>query len=233
MSDEFFKRLRAAMVDGEEDEAVACVNEALAAGVDPMKLVKQGVQPGMDDIGKKFESGESFLPELILAGDAAKAALDIIVPQISTDGAEQVTKGTVVIATMFGDNHDIGKNLVSAILSAYGFNIVDVGINASVRAVIEEAEKVGANIIASSTLITTSLPYQRQIIQNLKDSGRREKFFVIVGGGPVTPEWAKEIGADGYGREANDAAMLCQQLMAGDFKPGSLAEPIVLGALDK
>ncbi|MFN8453247.1 MAG: corrinoid protein [Anaerolineae bacterium] len=231
MSDEFFQRLSAAMVEGDEDEVVACVNEAIAAGVDPMQLVKQGIQPGMDIIGKRFESGEAFLPELILAGDAAKAALDIIIPQVSTDEAEQATKGTVVIATMFGDNHDIGKNLVAAILSAYGFKVIDAGINAAVRNVIEEAEKAKANIIASSTLITTSLPYQRQLIQILKDSGRREKFFIIVGGGPVTPEWAREIGADGYGREANDAAMLCQQLMTGNFKPGSLAEPIILGAL--
>lgn len=231
MENEYTKRLSAAMLDGDEDDAKACVSEAIEAGVDPMMLIEKGIQPGMDVIGKRFEDGDAYLPELILAGDAAKAALDVILPHVSDEDSKSAVKGTVVIATMFGDNHDIGKNLVSAILSAYSFNVVDAGINAPVREIIQKAESVGANIIASSTLITTSLPYQRQMIQFLKDSGQREKYFVIVGGGPVTPEWSAEIGADGYGRDANDAATLCQQLMEGDATPGSLSEPVIIGAL--
>ncbi|MDP6095859.1 MAG: corrinoid protein [Gammaproteobacteria bacterium] len=233
MTKQYFKRLSDAMITGDEEEAEACVNDAIGAGVDPIMLINKGIQPGMDELGEKFETGEVFLVELILAGDAAKIALNVILPHLSDEDSRSAIKGTVVTATMFGDNHDIGKNLVSAMLSTYGFNVVDAGISAPVREIIEKAESVGADIIAASTLITTSFPYQRQIIRFLNDSGLREKYFVIVGGGPVTPAWTEEIGADGYGRDANDAVTLCQHLMEGDSLPGSLSEPVIIGALGK
>jgi methylmalonyl-CoA mutase cobalamin-binding domain/chain len=229
--DELVQQLIAAVTDGDDSAAARLAQQAMAAGVPPMALVKTAIQPAMDVVGSRFECGEAFLPELILAGDAARAALDQIMPQVSEKDQATARTGTVVIATMFGDNHDIGKNIVSAILSTYGFKVVDLGINASPPAVVEAATKAGADIIACSTLITTSLPYQRQIIDILKETGRRDKHFVVVGGGPVTPEWAKSVGADGYGRDANDAATLCQQLMDGPRPP--LADPIVVGALKK
>lgn len=227
--DELMRRLAAAVMDGDDSAAASLARDALAAGIPPMTLVKQAIQSAMDVVGERFECGDAFLPELILAGDAARAALDQILPGISGDDRAAVRAGTVVLATMFGDNHDIGKNIVSAILSTYGFKVVDLGINVSPPAVVEAAAKEKAQIIALSTLITTSLPYQRQIIDLLKESGRRDQHFVIIGGGPVTPEWARSIGADGYGRDANDAATLCQKLMAGLEPP--LDEPLILGAL--
>jgi methylmalonyl-CoA mutase cobalamin-binding domain/chain len=187
----------------------------------------------MDDVGQAFEDGTAYLPELILAGDAARAALDLIVPTISPDDLEGAVQGTVVIGTIFGDAHDIGKNIVSAILAAHGIKIVDLGINVSPKQYIEAALSQDADIIAISSLITTSLPYHREVINTLKDRGERDKFFVIVGGGPVTAEWTAEIGADGYGRDARDAAIVVTQLLEGlaKGKKAPLAEPVTVGAL--
>lgn len=217
--EELISRLSEAVAEGEADDAAKLAEQAVAARIDPMALIKEAIQPAMEIVGGRFESGDAYLPELILAGDAARAALDLIIPEVSEGDLEATERATVVIGTLFGDNHDIGKNIVTAILAAHGFKIVDLGINVRPQDYVEAAEREGANIIAASTLITTSLPYQRQIVQILKDTGRREKFFFIVGGGPVTPEWAQEIGADGYGRDANDAAALCRKLMAPGVKP--------------
>jgi methylmalonyl-CoA mutase cobalamin-binding domain/chain len=227
---EITARLSAAVAEGNEAEASNLAKQALAAGADPMRLIKNAIQPAMDQVGQRYERGEIYLPELIETGDAARAALDQIIPTLSGEDRSAAIAGTVVIGTMFGDNHDIGKNIVSAILAASGFKVVDLGINIPPRQFIESAKKEGANIIAMSTLITTSLPYQREIIQTLRDSGQRGNFFVVVGGGPVTPDWAKKIGADGYGREATDAAEVCLRLAHGDHKP-PLGEMIVMGAL--
>lgn len=230
---ELLGALSRAVVEGDEDAAARMAQEAIDAELAPLAIIKEGISPAMDEVGAAFESGDAFLPELILAGDAARAALDLIVPLISADDQEEVVTGTVVIGTIFGDAHDIGKNIVSAIMSAYGMRVVDLGINVPTKDYIDTALKEDADIIAVSSLITTSLPYQREIIKNLVDRGDREKFFVIVGGGPVTPEWTAEIGADGYGRDAKDAAMLCRQLLEGrDAGTGPpLPEPVLIGAL--
>lgn len=229
--EELIKKLSEAVAEGEEEEAAEFAEQAVAAEIAPMVLVKQAIQPAMDIVGKRFEDGDAYLPELILAGDAARAALDKIIPEISGE-EEAAEQGTVVIGTLFGDNHDIGKNIVSAILAAHGFKIVDLGINVPPKDYVAAAEKENANIIAASTLITTSLPYQRQIVQLLKDMGKRDKYYFIVGGGPVTPEWAQEIGADGYGRDANDAAAVCRKLLEGDENP-PLQKAVIEGALKR
>ena len=229
---EFIEKLSEAVAEGDEDDAAEYAERALAANIEPMLLVKQAIQPAMDVVGERFESGDAYLPELILAGDAARAALDKIIPQISAEDQDAAQQTTVVIGTLFGDNHDIGKNIVSAILAAHGFKVVDLGINVEPKTYVEAAAKEGAAIIAASTLITTSLPYQRHISQLLVDSGQRDKFFFIVGGGPVTPEWAQEIGADGYGRDANDAAAVCRKLVESGVKP-PLEQALVEGALKR
>jgi methylmalonyl-CoA mutase cobalamin-binding domain/chain len=229
---ELIEKLAEAVAEGDEDDAAEYAEQAIAANIDPMLLVKQAIQPAMDVVGERFECGDAYLPELILAGDAARAALDKIIPQISAEDQDAAQRTTVVIGTLFGDNHDIGKNIVSAILAAHGFKVVDLGINVEPKTYVEAAAKEGADIIAASTLITTSLPYQRHIAQLLKDSGQREDFFFIVGGGPVTPEWAQEIGADGYGRDANDAAAICRKLVESGAKP-PLEKAIVEGALKR
>ena len=230
--EEMVGKLKQAVIEGDDTTAAEVAKGALAEGARPMVLVKQAIQPAMDVVGSQFESGEAYLPELILAGDAAHAALDKIIPMIETDDKESAETGKVVIGTLYGDNHDIGKNIVSAILSAHGFTVVDLGINVQPREYLEAALQQNADIIAASTLITTSLPYQRQIVELLEDSGNRDKFYFIIGGGPVTPEFAREIGADGYGRDANDAASVCKQLM-GSGLSAPLDQPIVEGALKR
>ena len=197
-----------------------------------MLLVKQAIQPAMDVVGERFESGDAYLPELILAGDAARAALDIIIPQISAEDQDAAQQTTVVIGTLFGDNHDIGKNIVSAILAAHGFKVVDLGINVEPKTYVEAAAKEGAAIIAASTLITTSLPYQRHISQLLVDSGQRDKFFFIVGGGPVTPQRAPANCADRDRPAAHHAAAVCRKRVESGVKP-PLEQALVEGALKR
>lgn len=225
--------LRQAVYEGDEEDAASFAEQALDAGLKAMEIIKGAINPAMDDVGQAFEDGEAYLPELILAGDAARAALDLIVPTISADDQEGAVQGTVVIGTIFGDAHDIGKNIVSAILAAHGIKIVDLGINVSPKQYIEAALSEDADIIAISSLITTSLPYHREVINTLTDRGERDKFFVIVGGGPVTAEWTTEIGADGYGRDARDAAIVVTELLEGLAKGNTapLAEPVTVGAL--
>ena len=230
--DELIRTLTQSVIDGEETIADETTVELLKRGESPMGLIKEAIQPALDHVGDRFGAGELFLPELILAGDAAKMALDHIIPllEAAADGATQST--LVIMGTAYGDNHDIGKSVVKAILSANGFRVVDLGVNTPPKKFIETALNEHARIIGISTLITTSLPYQRETIKLLRDMGHREKFFVILGGGPVTPEWVAEIGADGYGREANDAANVCKKLIAGDSKP-PLEAPLIEGALQK
>jgi corrinoid protein of di/trimethylamine methyltransferase len=228
--EEYFEKVKNVILEYDDEAASGVAQEALDAGAGPMDIITKAVQPAMDVIGKMYDEGEVFLPELILAGDAATAILDTVVPHISIEDQEKAVTGTVVIGVMYGDNHDIGKNLVKALLQAYGFKVIDLGVDVTVKQFIETAEKENASIIASSTLITTSLPYQRQMIQLLNDSGRRDKFYVILGGGPVTPKWTTDIGADGYGNSAQDAVVLCRQLMS-DGKRAPLAEPVIIGAV--
>ena len=232
-SNQLLGPFRSSIVDGNEDEAMKLAGEALAQGMNPMVLIEEGITPALDEVGKSFDCGDAFLPQLIMSGDAAMAALKLIIPNLSAEDRTKAVKGKVVIGTIFGDAHDIGKNIVIGMLSARGMQVIDLGVNVPVKEYIDTAIKEKADIIAVSSLLTTSLPYHRQLISLLRDRGLRDQFYVIVGGGPVTPKWAREIGADGYGRDANDAAMLCQKLLEcrqqGTAAP--LAEPIVFGAL--
>ena len=228
--EELIAKMKEAVIEGEEDDARAIAVTAIQELRidDPIRLVREGIQPAMDQVGKDFETGEAFLPNLMCAGDAAIEALEIILPALSGD--DSALRGTVVLGTVFGDLHDIGKNITSAILTANGFKVIDLGVNVSAREFVDAAEKAGAQIIATSTLLSTCLPYQRELVNLLRDSGKREKYYVICGGGPVTPEWVAEIGADGYGREAASAVSLCSQLVSGDYS-APLEMPIVEGAL--
>ncbi|OGO20970.1 MAG: hypothetical protein A2Z14_14755 [Chloroflexi bacterium RBG_16_48_8] len=228
--EEIIAKLSVAIVNGDEEAAGKFSAEALDMGADPRKLIQEAIQSALDTVGNNFENGKAYLPELIMAGDAAHAALKFIIPKIQDREAKAINKGTVVLGTPFGDNHDIGKNIVGAILTARGFRVIDIGINVPPNKYIEAAVKENADIIAVSTLITTSLPYQREIIKILQDRGLRDKYFVILGGGPVTPGWTREINADGYGWSAIDAATLCLQLMDGNKKP-PLPEPLIFGEL--
>jgi methylmalonyl-CoA mutase cobalamin-binding domain/chain len=230
MTIELMEKLKEAVIEGDEVAAYECAVKALADGMKPLEIVKASIQPAMDVVGEQFQNGEAFLPELILAGDAATKALEVILQEVDGSG-ESIGKGTVVIGVAFGDNHDIGKNLVLAVLSAYGFRVVDLGVNVSVKEFIAAAEREKADIVAISTLMTTSMPYQRELVKLLDAMGKRDQYFVVVGGGPVTPVWTKKIAADGYGRDAKDAANLCLKMVESGKKP-PFDEPMFEGALD-
>jgi corrinoid protein of di/trimethylamine methyltransferase len=222
--------LRAAVVDGDDVESGRLAEVALKAGIDPLSLVNECIQPAMDQVGQQFQSGKLYLPELILAGDAAAASLIVLKPALTKGGVDGVSKGKVVIGTIQGDLHDIGKNVVSALLTAHGFQVIDLGTDVQPKKFVETAGLENADFIAISSLMTTTLPYYDDVIRLLVDMGKRQNHFVIVGGGPVNGDWAAKIGADGYGRDAHDAVVLCQALLDQGMKP-PLARPICFGTL--
>ena len=225
-------QLKQAIVEGDEDQAAQAAKAALEAGIDPATLIKEAINEPMDKVGKAFQDGDLFLPELIMIGDAARAASDIIVPHISAEDLDASAGGKVVIGTIQGDMHDIGKNIVSAYLSAVGFKIKDLGTDVSPKEFVRAAIEEKADVVAISTLLSTTQPLFANIVRTLEDAGVRNNFYIIVGGGPVTPEWAADIGADGYGRDAGDAADLTKQLMITGKKP-PFDKPLLVGALKK
>jgi methylmalonyl-CoA mutase cobalamin-binding domain/chain len=223
-------QLKQAIVAGDEEQAAQAAKAALEAGVDPATLIKEAINEPMDKVGKAFQDGDLFLPELIMIGDAARAASDVIVPHISAKDLDASAGGKVVIGTIQGDMHDIGKNIVSAYLSAVGFKIKDLGTDVTPKEFVRAAIDEKADVVAISTLLSTTQPLFANIVRTLVDAGHRDNFYIIVGGGPVTPEWAADIGADGYGRDAGDAADLTKQLLTTGKKP-PFDEPLLVGAL--
>lgn len=228
--DKYLEALMAAVVDGEEEDAAEAAQAALDAGLDPLTLVNEAIQKPLEKVGKEFENGDCFLPELILVGDAARAASDVIMPHISAEDMEGALTGKVVIGVVSGDLHDIGKNIVAAFLAAQGLKVIDLGTDVAPKTFVETVIKENAEYLVISTLLSTSRPFYKQIVETLTARGKRENTYILVGGGPVTPKWAKEIGADGYGRDAKDAVDLCRVLSDMVQRP-PLAEPVLLNAL--
>jgi methylmalonyl-CoA mutase cobalamin-binding domain/chain len=230
MSESKIAQLAEAVGMGEEDDAIKFTQQLLDEGTAAADIIKNAIEPAMDDIGERFGAGEAFLPELILAGDAASATMEILLEKLTEEGGAGSLKGTIVLGVMYGDHHDIGKNLVKALLSANGFKVIDLGINVVAKQFIEVAKKEKADIIACSALITTSLPFQRDLINLLNDMGSREDHYIILGGGPVTPQWAEEIKADGYGFTGADCVTLCKKLSDNSGKPSTIGT-VIEGAL--
>jgi methylmalonyl-CoA mutase cobalamin-binding domain/chain len=224
------EELKKAIIEGDEVAAARLAVKAINSGVSPSDLIKEAINDPMVKVGKDFQNGDIYLPELIMIGDAARSASDIIIPHIPIDDQDAKKGGTIVIGTIQGDMHDIGKNIVSAFLTASGFKVKDLGTSVSPKEFINAVRENNAVAIAISTLLSTTLPLFADIIHLLIDSGLRDRVFVMVGGGPVTPEWAADIGADGYGRDAADAVDLARQLLLNDLSP-RLSKPVVIGAL--
>jgi methylmalonyl-CoA mutase cobalamin-binding domain/chain len=168
--------------------------------------------PAMDEMGRRFETGDCFVPELLIAARAMKAALELIRPLLAARGAEPV--GRVLIGTIKGDLHDIGKNLVASMLEGAGFEVVDLGVDVGPDRVLAEMQTRKADLVALSALLTTTMPYMKTVIEELRKAGVREQVKVIVGGAPVTQRFADEIGADGYSDNANGAVSLARRLVA-------------------
>jgi corrinoid protein of di/trimethylamine methyltransferase len=217
-SEEYLEQIKGSIIEGDREAAPRATEEALAAGVDPLDILNEALMAGADVVGERFESGEYFLPELMLTGRALKAAMAVLEPSLQALYAEnpdlQKQPGIVVIATVHRDIHDIGKNMVSSMMTAYGFDVHDLGVDVPIKTILSKAKEVNADIIACSALLTTSMPIMRDLLKLMEATGDREHFKVMVGGAPVTPEFAKEIGADGTAENAVAAVQLAQQLIS-------------------
>jgi len=206
------KELYDAVVRGDAKSSQAITQEALASGTDPIVLVNEYMIPAMDEVGRRFECSEYFVPELLISARAMKAALDLIRPLLTARGDEPV--GRVAIGTVKGDLHDIGKNLVASLLEGGGFEVIDLGVNVSPERFIASVKEKNANIIAMSALLTTTMPSMKTTIEALKQAGVREKVKVLIGGAPITQKYAEEIGADGYSESAVGAVALAKRAAA-------------------
>jgi trimethylamine corrinoid protein len=210
---QILEKLAAVVVDGTEDEAKALAQAVVANRIDPLEAIEQGLSKGMSIIGDKFECGEAYLPELLIAAAGFNAAMAVLKPEIEAQKKQMIRMGTVLIGTVKGDVHSIGKDIVASVMGTGGFEVVDMGVDNPSLDIIQQAEKIQADVIALSSLMTTTMPAQKEVIDILKEMGIRQKYFVIVGGGPVNPEWADRIGADGYGKSAIDTVALVKGLM--------------------
>jgi len=199
-----------AILTGNAKKAEEVTKAALAAKVDPTELVQKYMIPAMDEVGKRFECNEYFVPELLIAARAMKTSLELITPHLVQAGAEPV--GRVVIGTVQGDLHDIGKNLVASMLEGGGFQVVDLGVDVAPERFVEAAQEKNGSIVALSALLTTTMTMMKKVVESLEKAGIRSKTKVIIGGAPITQQYADQIGADGYSDNANGAVALARRL---------------------
>ena len=201
-----------AVIDGVPDRARVLAGEALDAGMDPLEAIDKGFKPGMDVVGEGFANGELFIPDLMMSGEAMKTAIATLEPELLKRRQQRDVLGKVVIGTVQGDIHEIGKTLVATMLAANGFEVYDLGVDVSAQQFVDTVREVDADVVGLSALLTTTILNQEEVIANLKEAGLRDKVKVIIGGVPASPEWAEEIGADGYAENATDAVKVVKQL---------------------
>jgi corrinoid protein of di/trimethylamine methyltransferase len=218
--DEILERMRASIHNYDEAEAVASAQAALEAGVEPLIALEKGFAEPIRELGEAFHRMEIFLPQLVLGAEAMQAGLKILEPAIKSSGGDASRKGTVVLGTVEGDIHDIGKTVVATMLRSAGFEVHDLGIDVPLPSFLSVAEKVNADVIGLSALLSTTMLRQKDFVEFLNVKGVREKYFVIIGGAPVTAAWADEIGADAFGRDAHQAV---EALEAWTRKEGNSA----------
>lgn len=198
---------------GDDEAAAAFAQQAVDAGVGPQEIFDSCVVPILEDIGDQFGRLEIFLPEMILAGDAAKAVMTVLEPVLREQQADSMAKGKIVIGTAAGDVHDIGKNMVASMLEVNGFEVINLGTDVSPQDFLKTARAEDVDIIAISSLLTTSLPYMKDVLLVLQETGEADQFKVMLGGGPVTADWASDVGANGYGKDAAEAVTAAKELM--------------------
>ena len=206
------KLLYDAVLNGDVKTAKAVTEQAIRDGIEPMKLIQEYMMPAMGEVGRRFESSEYFVPELLLSARAMKGALELLRPLLVKGGAQPT--GRVVVGTVKGDLHDIGKNLVAAMLEGGGFEVMDIGVNVTPDQFVSVVKQKKPHILALSALLTTTMAAMKDTIEALKKAGVRDQVKVLVGGAPITQRFADEIGADGYGESAAGVARLAKQVMA-------------------
>jgi corrinoid protein of di/trimethylamine methyltransferase len=211
MSKDLFAQALASIVKGDVDQAVEIAKWGLDTGIDPLELMTNGFIPGINEVGDLFGSGKLFIPGLVKSAEAMQKATAIINAAIPPE--QGTVSGKLVIGTVEGDMHDIGKTIVVSLLRANGFDVLDLGRDVPIAQFIDAAEKFGADIIGSSTLLTTTMGVQKELEEELKKSGLKAKYKTIVGGAPVTQRWAARIGADAYAQDASDGVKKVKQLL--------------------
>jgi 5-methyltetrahydrofolate--homocysteine methyltransferase len=209
---ERLETIKAAVVFGKHGEIVDLVRGAVDAGDDPNRIINEALIAAMDVVGQKFASNEIFVPEMLASAFTMKKGLEIVKPRLG--GEKSKSMGTVMMGTVKGDLHDIGKNLVIMMLEGSGFNVVDLGVDLSVEKVVEKVEEIKPRILGLSALLTTTMPEMKRVIEVLEQKGLRQKVKVLVGGAPVDALFAEKIGADGYGKDAAEAVRLAREIMA-------------------
>jgi corrinoid protein of di/trimethylamine methyltransferase len=215
VSDEIFEAMAQSIVDGEPGQAAALARKAVAEGIDPLDALNRGFVVGVNTVGKAFGCGDAFLPDLVMAGEAMQAAVAVLDPELAKRGERRTTLGNVVVGTIKGDIHDIGKTLVATMLSAGGFQVHDLGVDVPPATFAEKARLVNAVLVGVSALLTTTMVNQKQVIEALDDLGLRPKIKVMVGGAPVTRAFATQIGAEGYAQDAVAAVAEAKRLLQG------------------
>ncbi len=213
MSKNLLAQITTSLIEGEPDETVSLTRQALAAGLEPLAIINQGLTPGMTVVGDKFQCGEYFLPHLIVAASGMKQAMALLEPELRTRQQTVERAGTVVIGSVKGDIHEIGKSLVATMLSASGFQVYDLGVDVPTETFVARVKETGANILGLSALLTTTMIVQREVIEALTKAGIRNRVKVILGGAPVSQEWTNTIGADGYAEDAVGAVELARRLV--------------------
>ena len=197
----------------DEEAAEAAAKKAIETGIDPFKAIVEGLTPAIKQVGEKFENGDLFLPHLVMAGDAMMAAVKILEKKIPREELESTIKGRIVLGTVKGDVHSIGKNIVGIMLTCAGYKVYDLGIEVDHSKFIDEAEKVNADIIAVSALMTFTAQNMATLHEFMTAEGIRNKYLLLFGGGPLTEKWAKQMGADAYALDAAKAVEAVNQLM--------------------
>ena len=213
MSDELFKQMAQSIIDGDSDVSVELAQKSIDLSIPPLDAITKGFVVGVNYIGDQFGAGEAFLPELVMAGEAMKAAVATLEPELLKMGATREIMGRVVLATVEGDIHEIGKTLVGTMLSASGFEVTDLGVDQPADKIIGKALEINADLIGMSALLTTTMVRQREVIEELDKEGLRPRIKVMVGGAPITREWADKIKADGYSEDAVGAVKLAKDLL--------------------
>lgn len=206
------EKLVEAVKNGERTAAVQAAKQVVGEGADIGQVI-EALTAGMREVGERFARMEIFLPEMMLAAHAMQAVMRELEPELAKQARPLEKKGKVVIGTVEGDMHEIGKDIVIALLRAHGFEVYDLGVNVNALDFVRKAEEVGADIIGASALMTTTMPGQREIIEILKEKGIRDKYHVILGGAPVTAEWVAECGADSWGKNAGVAVEILERVM--------------------
>ncbi len=211
--EELYKEMAQSIIDGEAEQAMSLAQKSIELQMPPLDTITKGFVMGINYIGDQFGKGEAFLPELVMAGEAMKAVIAILEPELVKLGEAREVLGRVVLATVEGDIHEIGKTLVGTMLSASGFEVYDIGVDAPAEKIIGKALEVDANIIGMSALLTTTMVRQREVIEELDKEGLRPRIKVLVGGAPITKDWAEKIKADGTSEDAVGAVKLAKQLV--------------------